>query len=149
MKIDPIERTTLTLSAGAVAASLALASPLFAVSVAIGTLLEAVNFRGLKRSAEFLFWGQIAGSSGWTGVFALRFFLLVIGIGASLYFGAHPVGLLIGLSLIMPATVFEAWRRRPPIDPHAPALSPDDPAWDLWNPWTASERPPRDEDDDA
>ena len=44
VRIDPIERTNLTLSAGAVAASLLLAGPTFAVSLAAGALLEAVNF---------------------------------------------------------------------------------------------------------
>src|SRR5262249_34611375 len=95
--IDPIERTNLSLSAGAVAASLALASPGFAASLAVGALLEAWNFRGLRRSAQFLFWGEIRGSRGWLGVYALRMSLLVIGIGAALYFGANPIGLLIGL----------------------------------------------------
>jgi len=139
MSIDPIERTNLTLSAGAVAASFALATPAFAVSLAIGALLEAWNFRGLRRSAQFLFWGQIRGSGGWLGVYSLRMSLLVIGICAALYFGAHPVGLLIGLSLIMPACVIEAWRARPPIDPSAPTLSDDDPAWERWNPWLVRE----------
>ena len=149
MNIDPIERTNLTLSAGAVAASLALASPGFAVSLAVGALLEAWNFRGLRRSAQFLFWGQIRGSGGWLGVYSLRMSLLVIGIGAALYFGAHPVGLLIGLSLIMPATVIEAWRARPPVDPAAPSLAEGDPSWDRWNPWLAREREALDEREDA
>jgi hypothetical protein len=137
LKIDPIERTNFALSAGAVAASLVLASPVFALSLGFGALLEAVNFRGLRRSAQFLFWGEISGSRGWQGVFALRFGLLVIGIGSALAFGAHPVGLIIGLSLIMPAALFEAWRARPAIDPNAPALDADDPSWDRWKPWLA------------
>jgi hypothetical protein len=147
VSIDPIERTHLTLSAGAVAASLALATPLVAVSLATGAILEAVNFHGLRRSAQFLFWGEIAGGRGWSGVFALRFGLLVIGIGGALALGADPLGLIVGLSLIMPAAVFEAWRMRPPIDPTASALAPEDPAWDSWNPWLARERA-QDEDDD-
>ena len=149
MSIDPIERMNLTLSAGAVAASLALASPLFALSVGVGALLEAVNFRGLRRAAQFLFWGEIRGGGAWTGVYGLRFGLMVIGIGAALSFGADPVGLLVGLSLIMPAALIEAWRTRPPVDPGAPALGPDDPAWERWNPWLAREReeiPEEDED---
>ena len=96
LKIDPIERTNLALSAGAVAASWWLATPAFALSLGFGALLEAVNFRGLRRSAQFLFWGEIRGSRGWQAVFALRFGLLVIGIGSALAFGAHPVGLLRG-----------------------------------------------------
>jgi len=140
MTIDPIERTNLAISAGAFAASWWLATPAFALSLGFGALLEAVNFRGLRRSAQFLFWGQIRSGGAWSGVFALRFLLLVIGIGGAISFGAHPIGLLIGLSLIMPAAVIEAWRARPPIDPTAPALAPDDPGWDRWDAWRARER---------
>jgi hypothetical protein len=106
----------------------------------VGSLLEAFNFHGLRRSAQFLFWGQIAAGRGWAGVFALRFSLQALGIVAAIHFGADPIGLVIGLSLIMPAAVIEAWRARPPIDPEAPALDADDPSWDLWNPWLARER---------
>jgi hypothetical protein len=106
-----------------------------------------VNFRGLRRSAQFLFWGRIEGGRGWSGLFALRFGWLVIGIGGALAFGAHPVGLLVGLSLIMPAVIIEAIRTRPPIDPKAEALGPDDPAWEQWNAWLARERRDEDEDD--
>jgi hypothetical protein len=145
MKIDPIERTNLALCAGAAAAGYWLASPGFALSLGAGALLEAINFRGLRRSAEFLFSGNLSAGTGWQGLFALRFGLLVLGIGAALYLGAQPVGLLLGLSLIMPATIFEAWRSRPPIDPNAPALAPDDPAWDRWNPWLAREGEPEED----
>jgi hypothetical protein len=149
MRIDPIERTNLTLSAGAVAASLALATPVFAASLAIGAALEAFNFHGLRRSAQFLFWGQIGSSGGWLGVYSLRMGVLVIGIGVALYLGADPVGLLIGLSLIMPAAVIEAWRARPPLDASAPALADDDPTWERWNPWLAREREDDEEREDA
>lgn len=145
MQIDPIERTNLTLSAGAVALSLVFASPVFALSLAIGAALEAFNFRGLRRSAQFLFWGQIRGGGGWLGVYSLRMSLLVIGMGTALYFGAHPLGLVIGLSLIMPAVVIEAWRSRPQVDPQAPVLAEDDPAWDRWNAWLARENDPDEE----
>jgi hypothetical protein len=73
-----------------------------------------------------------------------RFGLLKM--GSARRFGAHPLGLLLGLSLIMPAAIFEAWRARPPLDPSAPALAPDDPSWDRWNPWLARESDPSDED---
>lgn len=139
MTIDPIERMNLTLSAGAVAAALVLVSPLFALSLAVGAGLEAINFHGLRNQAQFLFWGQIKNGSQWTGLFGLRFGIVIIGIGAALYFGADPAGLLVGLSLIMPAAVIEAWRTRPAIDPDAPALHPDDPSWDRWNAWLARE----------
>ena len=147
MSIDPIQRTNLTLSAGAVAASLVFTTPAFACSLAAGALLEALNFRGLFRSAQFLFWGHIRSGGGWSGVFALRFGLMVIGIGSALYFGADPVGLLIGLSIIMPAAIIEAWRARPAVDPDAPQLSPDDPEWERWNPWLARERDENEGDD--
>ena len=147
MKIDPIERTNLTLSAGAVAASYVLVSPLFALSLAAGAALEAFNFRGLRSQAQFLFWGQIRSGGAWTGLYAMRFGVLVVGIGVALWFGADPVGLLIGLSLIMPAAVIEAWRSRPAVDPNAPALAEDDPAWDRWNPWLAREREEIEEED--
>jgi hypothetical protein len=149
MTVDPIERLNLTLAAGAVAASLVWASPLFALSLAVGAALEAFNFRSLLRSAQFLFWGEIRSGGGWVGVYGLRFGLLVIGIGSALYFGADPIGLLIGLSLIMPAAVLEAWRARPALDPNAAALDPDDPAWDRWDPWLAREREPLADDADA
>jgi hypothetical protein len=139
LRIDPTERTNLALCAAAAAAGWWLASPHFALSLGAGALLESVNFRGLRRSAEFLFSGHLSAGSGWQGLFALRFGLLVLGIGAALALGADPLGLLLGLSLIMPAAIFEAWRARPPLDPDAPALAPDDPAWDRWNPWLARE----------
>ena len=139
MSIDPIERWNIAMSAGAVATSLAVATPLFATSLAVGAALEAANFRALRRSTEFLFWGVMPGQRAWAAVFGMRFGLLAIGIGAALYFGADALGLVIGLSLIMPATIFEAWRSRPPIDPNAPKLDDDDPSWDRWNPWLARE----------
>lgn len=145
--IDPIERTNLVLSAGAAAASLLVVSPAFALSLAAGALLESLNFRGLRRSAQFLFWGQIRSGGAWSGVFALRFGLLALGIAVALYLGADPVGLLVGLSLIMPATVIEAWRTRPAVDPDAPCLAPDDDAWERWNPWLAREREPAEGDE--
>lgn len=148
MTVDPIERMNLTLAASAVAASFVWASPVFALSLAAGAALEAFNFRGLLRSAQFLFWGEIRGSGGWMGVYALRFSLLVLGIGSALWFGADPVGLLIGLSLIMPAAVVEAWRARPAVDPDAPALDPEDPAWERWNAWLAREVDENTDDDE-
>ena len=111
--LDPVQRTNLKLSAGAVAASLVLATPAFAFSLLVGALLEAFNFHGLRRSAQFLFGGQIQNGGSWLGVFALRFGLLVLGIGAALRFGDDPVALIIGLSLIMPAVLLEAWHTRP------------------------------------
>ena len=146
-RIDPIERTNLALSAGAVAASWLLASPAFALSLAVGAALETVNFRGLRRQAQFLFWGEIQSGGSWAGVYGLRFVLLGIGVIVALSLGAHPLGLLLGLSLIMPAAILEAWRSRPAVDPSAPALHPEDPDWERWNPWLAREIEPVEDDD--
>jgi hypothetical protein len=148
MSIDPIERINLTLSAGAVATALAVASPSFAASVAVGALLEAWNFRGLRRSAEILLFGQIR-ASGWLGVYSMRMGLLALGIGTAIYLGAHPVGVLVGLSLIVPACLIEAWRARAPVDPSAPSLTEDDPSWERWNPWLARESAADEERDDT
>ena len=146
MTVDPVQRINLTLTAGGVAASLLLASPGFALSVGIGGIVEAINFRSLQRTARAMFAGQVAarrfGSPGFLGRFALLSFVVFV----ALYVGVHPVGLLIGLSLIMPAVVVDAWRNRPPVDPDAPALASDHEDWDLWNPWVASERNPEEED---
>lgn len=140
MSIDPIERKNLLFSAGAMAASFALLSPGFALSLGLGALLEAANFRALRRSGEMLFSGQVSAPRFGAAGFASRFVLLGLAIGVAMYAGAHPVGLAVGLSLIIPAAILEAWRARPPIDPNAPALDPDDEGWDLWNPWLARER---------
>lgn len=137
--IHSVERLNLTLSVGAVAASWWFVSPLFAASLGFGAFLEAVNFRGLHQQAQLLFWGRIQTGGKWTGLYGLRFGLLVIGIGGGLALGADPIGLLLGLSLIIPTTLYVAWRHRPPIDPNAPALDADDPEWDRWNAWLARE----------
>ena len=147
--MDSILRKNLMLSAGAVATSYAFVSPRFAVSLAVGAALEAMNFRGLRATASVILASPVEpprrfGASG----FGARFMLLALGVGVALYVGAHPVGLVIGLSLIIPAAVIEAWRTRPPIDEAAPGLEPDDEGWDLWNPWLAIERDPEDAEDD-
>ncbi len=149
MAIDPVERLNLALSAGAVAASFALVSPPFAASLAAGALLETVNFRGLRRSAKALFSGQLVGGAGWSMAYGIRFGMLALGMGVALYVGAHPVGLVIGLSLIVPSVIIEAWRSRPPVATEpVPTLAPDDPAWDRWNPWLAREREDDDDEED-
>jgi hypothetical protein len=139
MKIDPFERMNWVISAGAVATSYAIASPQFTVGLALGAVMEAANFHAMRRSAHFLFGGMLGNQRAWGGLFAMRFSLLALGIGAALYFGASAAGLLVGLSLVMPAVVIEAWRTRPPIRDDAPTLDEDDPAWDDWNPWLAKE----------
>ena len=139
MKIDPFERMNLVISAGAVATSYAVATPSFTAGVALGAAMEAANFHALRRSAQFLFWGVLPNQRAWSAVFAMRFGLLAIGIGAALYFGMNVAGLLVGLSLIMPAAIIEAWRTRPMVVEDADCLDPDDPAWKDWNPWLARE----------
>lgn len=147
MSIDPIERWNWLLALATGALGLALVSPLFAASLAVGAALEAANFRGLRRAATELFGGG-GGARRWGATFGLRFVLLAVAIAVALHAGAHPVGLVVGLSLIIPAAVLEAWRMRPRVDASAPALAPDDEEWERWNPWLARERPPA-EDDDA
>ena len=137
MRIDRVERLNFAFSAGAVAASYALVSPGFAGGVAVGAVLEAVNFRALFHAGKLFFAGRLG---NWSAGWALRYGLLSIGIGVAIYLGVHPVGLVIGLSLILPAAVIEAWQSRLPIDPDAPVLDPDDPSWDRWDPWLARER---------
>jgi len=147
--LSPIQRMNLKLSAGAVAAALMLASPVFALSMAVGSLIEAVNFDGLRRSAAFMFAGEISGGRKWLLVFSLRFSILGLVIFAAMHFGADPIGLVIGLSLMVPAVVIEAWRARPKVDPDAPTLDSDDPSWDLWDPWLVRERDPYDVEDES
>ena len=51
----------------------------------------------------------------------------------------------------MPAVVVWAWRNRPPVVAHelAAPLEPDDPSWDNWSIWRATEvEPPTDEERD-
>ena len=143
MRINRVERLNLAFSAGVVAASYALVTPGFAGGVAVGAALEAVNFRALSRAGKLFSAGRLG---NWSASWGLRYGLLSIGIGVAIYLGVHPVGLVVGLSLILPAAVIEAWRSRPPIVPDAPMLAPDDPSWDRWDPWLARERDEEAED---
>lgn len=114
MALAKVEQWNIGLSAGAVAASYALATPHFAGSLAAGAFLEAVNLGAIHRAAQRLFRGEML-SGGWVGGLALRFILLGTAIYLTMRAGAHPVGMLIGLSIAMPATVIDAWLNRPPI----------------------------------
>jgi len=147
MTLDPIERTSFALSAGAIATAAALATPHFAVSLATGAVLSAINFRALRASAVAAFFGQLDSRVLWNGLFAIRFAFLAIAIGVATSADVDPAGLCVGLSLVVPAAFIEAWRTRPPLDPNAPALDPDDEAWDRWNPWLAREVEPQGEDE--
>lgn len=113
-ELAKVEQWNLGLSAGAVAASYALATPHFATSLAAGAFLEAINLGAIHRAAKRLFEGHLM-SGGWVGGLALRFILLGTAIYLTMRAGAHPVALLIGLSIAMPATVIDAWINRPPI----------------------------------
>jgi hypothetical protein len=139
---------SLVFSAGAAAASWAFVSPRFAGSLALGALLEAVNFRALFRYWRSALFGSERLGFAAFGSGAVRLVLLAGAMWGAFAWGAHPIGLAVGLSLIMPAVVLAAWRARPAPDPDAPALDPDDPSWDAWNPWLARERDP-DADEDA
>jgi hypothetical protein len=141
MSFARVERLNLGLSAGAVAASFALSTPHFAFSMAAGALLEAVNFGTLHRGARHFFDGEIAGAGPWVGLFAMRFVLLGTGIFLTLAAGAHPVALVIGLSIAMPAVLIDGWLHRPrPLDhERLPALDPGDPSWDDYSVWRAAE----------
>ncbi|MEZ4282914.1 MAG: hypothetical protein R3F21_25235 [Myxococcota bacterium] len=122
-----VEQWNLGLSASAVAASLALATPHFATSLAAGALLEALNLGALRRSALQFFAGRMTRS--WTGAFALRFLALAAAIFLTLQAGANPIALLIGLSIAMPAVLIDAWLNRPPIlDPATLPVFLDDEA---------------------
>jgi hypothetical protein len=142
----------LAFAGSACAASYALVSPRFAMGLALGAALEVVNFRSIWSSCERIFFAGEEGMNGAgpaVGAFGVRFILLAVVLFFALQAGIHPAGLLIGLSLIMPAVVLAAWRARPAIDPSAQALPDDDPSWDAWNPWLAREVEPAESDDDA
>ena len=113
-ELAKVEQWNLGLSAGAVAASLALVTPHFATSLLAGAFLEALNLGALHRTAKKLFEGQVM-SGAWLGGFAMRFMLLGTAIFGAMYVGAHPVALVIGLSIAMPATLIDAWLNRPPV----------------------------------
>ncbi len=109
-----VEQWNIGLSASAVAASYALATPHFATSLAAGAFLEAINLGAIHRAAQRLFAGEMM-SAGWVGGLSLRFVILGTAIYVTMNAGANPIALLIGLSMAMPATLIDAWLNRPPI----------------------------------
>jgi len=113
-ELAKVEQWNLGLSAGAVAASYAFASPHFATSLAAGAFLEAINLGAIHRAAKRLFAGELM-SAGWVGGLAFRLVILGAAIYLTMTAGANPVALLIGLSIAMPATLIDAWLNRPPI----------------------------------
>ena len=142
-----VQRYNLLMSAGAVAASLALASPRFAGSLALGAVLETANFRVLWQFSQRVIFAAGAGPGPAMAAFSVRFVLLGFVVWLALDAGAHPIGLLLGLSLIVPAILLAAWRHRPAVEAPAAGPPPDDPSWDEWNPWLAQERDPDDEEE--
>ena len=142
-----MERLNFGISAGAVAAGFALASPAFAASLAAGAAIEAMNVRALRSGATQLFGGNLVAGKLWAMGFGVRFAFLAVAISLALGAGAHPVALVLGLSTTIPAVLIGAWLQRPAIDPNAPALDADDPSWDAWNPWLARERDPSEDEE--
>ena len=138
-QLDPIERMSFALSAGAVAISYAVAPAHFTAGLAAGAALEAMNLRGLVAYTRMLFGGEMAGAGAWVGAFSLRFGLLVVGMLVVLQAGASPLGLVVGLSLAMPAVVISAILNRPEVieDEALPAVPCDDESWDHYSVWRA------------
>lgn len=145
-ELASVERLNLGLSAGAVAASLALVSPHFAGSLAAGAFLEALNLGAIHRGAKRLFRGEIEGARTWVGLFSMRFLTLAAAIFATMQAGADVAALLIGLSITMPATVIDAWLNRPAVvDPATlpsfvdggalPEDQSDDAYWESYSVW--------------
>ncbi len=149
MKLERVERLNLGLSAGAVAASFAFATPHFATSLAIGAAIEAMNFGSLYRGARHFFAGEFGGAGPWVGLFGLRFVLLGAAIFITISSGVHPIALTVGLSIAMPAVLIDAWLHRPEIvaPETLPSLDADDPSWDAYSVWRAAETPQRGQDD--
>ena len=139
---DPIEQVHALLAALAIAASAVVVGPWFSASLALGVVLAMFNFRALRRATQRLFSGDLAGSKPWVLLFAIRFGLLGAAMYLALASGAHPIGLVVGLSMIVPAVVLFAWRRPAvySLGAGSDAPPPDDPSWDEWNPWLACPR---------
>jgi hypothetical protein len=139
--LDRTEQLNWTIAGGALATSAALAPPAFTASLALGVALEAVNYRALRRATELYFSGRLEGARAWSAGFGLRFAFLALAMTVAIATGVHPVGLVIGLSTIVPAVVIAALGQKPvPGVAALPAPPPDDPSWDEWNAWTARER---------
>lgn len=134
---NALQRLHLTLSAGGFALSALVAGPAFATAYALGAALEAVNFRALCACATRLLQGQLGGPRIWSALLGLRLVMLFGVMGIALAAGAHPLGLLLGVSTVVPAALIGAWWLAPPVDPNAPRLPADDPAWDHWSVWRA------------
>ena len=51
------------------------------------------------------------------------------------------------ISIIVPSAIAAAVIARPPVADVPPGPAPDDPSWELWNPWLARERDDADPED--
>jgi hypothetical protein len=124
-------------AAAAAIVALVASSPKLVLGLALGAALQAVNFRALFGLARRAFAQQRAASG-----MALRLPLFGLALWLAIAAGVDAVGLVLGLSLIVPAVVIAAWQARPSRQPASelPALAPDDPAWEDWNAWLARER---------
>ena len=138
--LDSIERLNLIFAAVVIGGSAVLGSGVVTAGVAAGTAIVQVNYRALRRYAERLFGHEVVGGRLWTAGYALRFLFVGAALAAAIWAGAHPVGLVIGLSTIVPAAVLGAWRARPVAGPASEVPPPDDASWDRWNAWLARER---------
>lgn len=114
IRLASVEQWNLGLSVSAAVASFAFATPHFATSLAAGAFLEAINLGAIHRASKRLFAGEIM-SGGWVGGLSMRLVVLGTAIYVTMQAGAHPIALLIGLSIAMPATLLDAWLNRPPI----------------------------------
>jgi hypothetical protein len=125
-------------AATAALAAFAVATPRVALSVLLGAALQTLNFRGLFGLAQNAF-AQARAESG----FALRLPLFGALAFVALAAGVDAAGLLMGVTMLVPAVVIAAWQSRPRggavISP-LPALAPDDPSWDQYSLWLARER---------
>ena len=101
-----------------------------------------IHFREPDLRAEALFAGVVNGGGPWVGVLSLRIGLVVAGIVVAMTAGANPLALVIGLSLAMPAAVIAAVLNREEVIPQEAdaGLGPDDPSWDSYSIWRATER---------
>lgn len=148
--LDQTEQLNWTIAGGALATSAAFAPAPFTASLALGIALEAANYRVLRRAAARVFGQTLEGGRAWSAGFGLRFAFLALAMTVAVGAGAHPVGLVIGLSTIVPAVVIAAFRQRPVAPASLPsAPAPDDATWEEWNPWTARERGLDEEDDES
>jgi hypothetical protein len=149
--VGPVQGLNAALCGGAAALSLALGSERFAASVAIGGVIEALNFRTLRRIGTAVVSGAAPGAAAAVGSFGLRFALVGLAVGVALHQGAHPVGLVLGLSMIVPAALAGAWMNRPSAAPadEAAVPPPDDASWEDWNAWLARPRDEGREDDET